>query len=321
MNVPQNPGSLNENQDVPAAPGAAPTCSCQQGSGTSSAQQYIYAIGKIDIRFPTIGVEREFQQRERNLSNKQEKNGAQPRGQRLADVLRAHPHLVRSISFIQTIGSTPAYLLVPASTEIAQTMLDAVTAADHDDAWTLVIGRGGPMAEPGTCGGLMVQLVACDMFYGFRLAEFVDGLIDRVQHILDDRKIDREHFSKGARELFGRLVLSMENMGGQDSHRALNYLLVQHPGPYVALAERAGRAVLDNVETRLSVTAGARTHVAVILTFIDRTTGVPERLFTRIDVTEEWPFVADALNGGAMPLGLQPFVDGGWQGNSLSTAL
>jgi hypothetical protein len=49
--------------------------------------------------------------------------------------------------------------------------------------------------------------------------------------------------------------------------------------------------------------------VTIILTFIDLTTGVPERLFSRVDVTEEWPFVADVSHGGAPPLGLQPFVE------------
>ena len=36
----------------------------------------------------------------------------------------------------------------------------------------------------------------------------------------------------------------------------------------------------------------------MIATFVEVTTGVTERLFTRIDVTEEWPFVADARRRG-----------------------
>ena len=47
----------------------------------------------------------------------------------------------------------------------------------------------------------------------------------------------------------------------------------------------------------------------MIATFIDITAGVNERLFTRIDVTEEWPFVADGPDGSAPPLGLESFED------------
>jgi hypothetical protein len=321
MNQPQDPAATDDALANQLPISDAHTCACNQGSG-NSVEQYIYSIGKIDVRFPTIGIEREFQQRERSMpTGHDHDHRLRPRGERLAAVLRMHPHLARSVCFILTVGGTPAYALVPNNTEILQAMLDAVAGSDRDDAWSLVVGRGGPMAAPAACGGLMVQMAACDVFYGFALAEFADGLVSRVDHILKDKKIDRDKFLQGARDLFGRVALSMENMGAQDSHRALNYLLVQHPGPYIALVERADRAILDNVETRLNLTAGARRVVAVILTFIDRTTGVPERLFTRIDVTEEWPFVADAPNAAAVPLGLHPFVDGGWQGNSLGTAI
>jgi hypothetical protein len=60
--------------------------------------------------------------------------------------------------------------------------------------------------------------------------------------------------------------------------------------------------------------ASARRIVSVIRTFIDRATGVPERLFTRVDVTEEWPFVADSMQGGAIPLGLSPYIGHGFAG-------
>ena len=54
----------------------------------------------------------------------------------------------------------------------------------------------------------------------------------------------------------------------------------------------------------------------MILTFVDLATGVPERLFARVDITEEWPFVAEGTDGGRSPLGLRPFVE-----NALLTAV
>jgi hypothetical protein len=158
-------------------------------------------------------------------------------------------------------------------------------------------------------------LVQCQSQPPFTLSEFVQELSTKAEPVLSRGNITEEQFSNIARELFIRITSSLENMGGLEQHRALNYMLVQHPGPFVAVAQRADTAVLDSIETRLNLTPGARRIVTVIFTFIDRATGVPERLFTRIDVTEEWPFVVDSLHAGSPPLGLSPFIDGGGIGS------
>ena len=100
---------------------------------------------------------------------------------------------------------------------------------------------------------------------------------------------------------------STENVGATDTHRALNYLLVQHPGIFLAAAERSHRE-LDRIDTQIIQCGAVRKHVAVIFSFIDHVTGVADRLFTRVDVTEEWPFVVDS-EGAVGPLGLQPYVE------------
>jgi hypothetical protein len=113
--------------------------------------------------------------------------------------------------------------------------------------------------------------------------------------------------------MFREIVCMPENLGVSDGHRALNYLLVQHPGIFLAAAERRGHR-LDRIETRVMQAMGTRRHVAVILTFLDLATGVPERLYCSVDVTEEWPFVVGA-EGGMAPLGMAPFVEAAIQGS------
>jgi len=54
--------------------------------------------------------------------------------------------------------------------------------------------------------------------------------------------------------------------------------------------------------------------IIVILTFIDLATGVPERMFCRVDTTEEWPFLSDDIEGRRSPLGLLPYVEHGMLG-------
>ena len=119
-------------------------------------------------------------------------------------------------------------------------------------------------------------------------------------------------------ELFDRIASSTDNMGLLDSHRALNYLLVQHPGIFLAYAERRSSSILDSIETRGTDSPGVRRIVTVILTFLDRATGLPERIFTTVDTTEEWPFLAEAPHAGAPMMGLRPYVDHGALGSFLS---
>src|SRR5258706_10089328 len=45
---------------------------CAAKAGGTHLEQSVYAIGKLDCRFPTIGVEREFQQRERAYALKEQ---------------------------------------------------------------------------------------------------------------------------------------------------------------------------------------------------------------------------------------------------------
>jgi hypothetical protein len=153
------------------------------------------------------------------------------------------------------------------------------------------------------------------MLYNFTSKELLNGLLQRVEAALEALSIPREAFEQTTRDLFRRILHSAENIGGLDSHRALNYLVVQHPGIFLAAAERADRAILDAIETRTTEVASTRRIVSVILTFIDRATGVPERLFTRVDVTEEWPFLSEAPQSGAPPLGLHSFIDNAFPGS------
>jgi hypothetical protein len=286
------------------------TCCPQCAATAPLTDQFVYALGKIDVRFPSSGVEREFQQRERALLAGKEPSAA-GRAQRIAEVLRANNHLARAACFVHLVGGVPAYILAPTGSEVLAALIDALGGTGRDGAWDLVIGRRGPMSTPSTCGGVLAPLVGVDKVYAFSVQELVSELSERIKPAFKAARLMPEVFETSARELFERIAVSVENVGALDSHRALNYLLVQHPGLFLAVAERVESAILDNIETRVSDTAGARRVVTVILTFIDRVTAVPERLFTRVDVSEEWPFLADSAQAGAPPLGLARYVDHG----------
>jgi hypothetical protein len=296
----------------PREPDADPVSSgacCPECEARSAAQaeELVYAIGKLDVRFPSIGIEREFQQRKARLGRASEAGAS--RGSQIREVLEENRHLATRMCYILTVGGVPAYVVAPTSSSQRDDIFDAIAHAAHTNHWSVLIGRRGPMAGPGVCGGLLAPIVACDQLYSFAIEEWQATLESQLRPALESRKIAKKTFTTVAQEVFGQIVHSTENLGATDVHRALNYLLLQHPGIFLAAAERSGKQTLERIETRLIRGLGTRRVVAVILVFVDLATGVAERLFSRVDVTEEWPFISEGIEGDRPGLGLMPFIE------------
>ncbi len=288
-----------------AKPNDAPGCGCDDCVKDNRSEEFVYALGRLEARFPSIGVEREFTQRVASMGG----DPAAPRGARLRSGLEGNLHLARRMCYLLMVGGAPAYVVSPAGSYLLPAVLEAVERIGQEGSWCLVIGRRGPMSSPGSCGGVTAPVVVCDQLYAFTEDEWGASLERQLEPVFTAKRVVRKDFGALSRNLFHEFVQSTENIGASDAHRAVNYLLMQHPGLFLAAAERAGRQRLDRIETRSIHGLGLRRLVGVIASFVDPTTGVPERLFTRVDVTEEWPFVADTADGRPAPIGLLPFVD------------
>lgn len=296
------PTTASSDRPLIADPGQCPSCASEQ----VQPDQYVYAIGTLDIRFPSVALEREYAQKERMGGKSGE---VESRSQRIHRVLSQYHHLSRNACYTLSVGSIPAYVLAPVSAAVGRDLVEATATIGEPTTRSLVIGRRVGTSVPQSCGGLLVPVVACDQVYTFSLEEWVNGLAEVAMEPLKASNISAEGFKKIAQEVFMQVTASMENVGGLDTHRALNYVLVQHPGFFVAIAERSEECMLDRIETRSVSSSALRTHVAVIATFIKRMTGVPERLFCVVDVSERWPFIAGTSESGTGPLAMLPFVE------------
>lgn len=286
----------------PKAPHADGACSCS--SRMHAIEQFVYAIGRVEVRFPSLGIEREYQQRERAVQDLPQ----HPRNARVLAVLEKNPHLAARVTWVFVVGAGPVFALNPSSGSLKEAFFKALAQSHQLDHACVAIGRvGSGFTSPTTVGGLLLSPVGVDQLYVFSAGEWAEDLARAAHPALQSRKVDAAHFQTVAQGVFREVTSMPENIGVSDGHRALNYLLVQHPGMLLASAERPGH-VLDRIETRVLQSVGGRRHVAVILSFLDRGTGVPERLSCTVDVTEEWPFVVSA-EGGAPALGFAPFVD------------
>jgi len=154
----------------------------------------------------------------------------------------------------------------------------------------VIIGVLGQIAPPEMCNGITVPIVALDQLYSFD----IESLIKSIPR---PEKIEVKHFATAAEELFLRIMQVADNSGATDQYRALNYLAVRYPAIYVTAAEAYARnSALTSVDVLTSSLAGVRNIVDVVFSFTNRQTDVIEKYFTRVDVSEEFPFLVTKMS-------------------------
>jgi len=268
--------------------GTAPCPTCGAAAGANGADpSYVYALGRIEARFPSPAVEKEFAQ-----ATGRAKTNSQTDREAFHAVLseRENRYLVRHLCWVLTIQGLETYLLQPRDPTDIDLLLGAIRPAPSALDIDAVIGLRGPTAPPEMCNGLMVPVVAFDQIYSFDRGTLI-GAIPRPE------KTSTKEFKAAADELFDRVMQLTDNAGATDDHRALNYLAMRYPAIYTTVADAYGRnASLTGVEVRPSALSGTRKIVEVIFTFTNRNTDFTEKFFVRCDMTEEFPFLVTKMS-------------------------
>lgn len=275
---------------TPFSPQACANCDGAAGIDTNdpeAAASYIYALGRVEARFPRPSVEKEFAQ----ATGRAGTNGQTDR-EAFHAVLsqRENRYLVRQLCWVLTIQGLETYLLQPRDPVDYDSLVEATRPAPSPLDIDAVIGLRGPLAPPEMCNGLMIPIVAFDQIYSFD-REALIGAIPRPE------KTAAKEFKAAAEELFDRVMQLTDNAGATDDHRALNYLAMRYPAIYTTVADAYARnASLTGVEVRPSRLSGTRKIVDVICSFTSRNNDFTEKFFVRVDVTEEFPFLVNKMS-------------------------
>jgi len=254
------------------------------GAGTVS---YVYAIGRVEARFPNLAAEKEFAQ----ATGRADTVGKTDQ-QTFHAVLskRENRYLIRQLCWVLTIQGLETYLLVPRDPVDIDLLVEAIRPVPSPNDIDVVIGLRGPIAPPEMCNGLMVPIVAFDQIYSFDR----DALIKAIPK---PEKTTAAQFGPAAEELFNRIMQLTDNAGATDEHRVLNYLAMRYPAIYAKAAEEfAHDFSLTGVEVRSSPLSSTRNIVDVIFSYTNRNTDFTEKFFVRCDVTEEFPFLVAKLS-------------------------
>jgi len=264
-----------------------PTCgTAPQAAPAEPARTYVYAVGRIEPRFPRLSVEKEFAQ----AVGRAETAGLTDR-QSLHTVLSkpGNRYLARQLCWVMTIQGLETYLLVPHDPADYALLVEALRPTPQPWDLDCVIGVRGPIAAPDVCNGLLAPVVSFDQLYSFDR----DALIKAIPR----PKGSSKEFTPAAEELFDRIMQMTDNAGAADENRAINYLAVRYPAIYASVAEAFARdASLTAVTAVVSPLSGTRKVVDVVFSFTNRNTDVVEKYFTRVDVTEEFPFLVTKMS-------------------------
>lgn len=290
-NVPAPMTSLARPPTNPPGPLPCPTCGLSTQlnppSNNMIMSAYVYALGRIEPRFPRLSVEKEFAQ----ATGRAETAGLTDR-QAFHNVLSKpeNRYLARQLCYVLTIEGLDTYILQLGDPTDLQTFIDSLRPSPQPGDVDVIVGRRGPIAPPELCNGLMVPIATVDQFYSFDRESF-------IKSIPRPEKIPAKEFGPAAEELFDRIIQMADNAGATDADRAVNYCALRYPAIYVRAAESfAANSSLTGLEVRASALSGTRKIVEVIFSYTNRETDVTEKFFVRVDVTEEFPFLVTKLS-------------------------
>jgi len=270
------------------------SCSCSSRGGNKmmpiTLPTFVYAIGKVDIRFPNKSVEMEL---------------AQATGRRTAEETTGLTHqevmyrsltdqnnryISRQVCYVLTIEGLETYILVPSDPLDIDRLAQALRSVPGDlRDIDVIIGRRGPIASPDMCNGLMIPIVYVDQIYSFDRDDLIKSIPKRKGENEDQMK-------KTSIAIFNHIVQIADNAGTTDEHRAINYLSVRYDEIYHRTQSMQDENYsFTAVDVRLSRLSGTRKIVDVIFTYENRTNRAIQQWFTRVDVTEEFPFLVNPM--------------------------
>ncbi|UEC41376.1 MAG: PatG_D domain-containing protein [Methanothrix sp.] len=245
---------------------------------------YVYVLGQIEARFPNRSIEKGYVQiLERSKSANFEHQQA------FYSVLSQpeNRYLARKLSWILTKEGVPIYILLPTGPEDLDILLDAIRPSACSLDRQVVVGRKGPVAPPEMCGQ-EVPMVLVDHLYSLEYNNFMKSIHPEL--------VADEKFKAAALELFRRMMQIADNTGSTEKHRALNYLAVRYLAIYSTAAEKLENSFsLTSAEAIPSRLSDSRKIISVVFSFTNRETGIMEKYFVRVDVTEEFPFIVTKM--------------------------
>jgi hypothetical protein len=257
-------------------------CGC--GSNKSNVQKgsFVYAIGRIQPRFPSRSAEKEYYQA---MGRTETSGQTDYEAMHTALSQRQNRYLARQMCWVLTIEGIETYLLKPADPTDLDLLIESLRIHQDGNDRDVVIGYRGPFSSPEMCNGLVVPMVAFEHIYSFD----VDTLMKALPK---PKKSTGENYQTRSRDLFHRIMQMADNVGATDEHRCLNYLAVRYHHLYERTAEMHDNEFsLTEISVKPSRLRGVENILDCIFTYNNRKTDVNEKMYCRVSVSGLFPYL------------------------------
>ena len=216
--------------DKPCGCGGKGNCSsCSENNNIQIEKSFVYAIGRIQPKFPSPGVEKEYYQ----VIGKLDTAGQTDyEAMRTSLSKKENKYLARQMCWIFSIEGIEAYILKPRDPADIDLLLDSIRAPPRGGDVDVVIGIRGPIAPPEMCNGLSLPIVVFEQIYSFD----VDTLMKALPKSKEE-KTKGEKYTTNSEGEFYKIMQMADNFGATDEHRSLNYLAVRYQGYYEKTAQ------------------------------------------------------------------------------------
>ena len=260
------------------------TCGAKAASNLPATSAYVYALGRIEPRFPSLSIEKEFAQ----ATGRAETIDLTDH-EALQAVLsdKQNRYLVRQLCWVLNVDGAATYLVLPREEPDLDLLIGTLRPRPRPTDVDVIVGVRGPARA---CNELVLPTVIVDQLYSFDL----DTLVRSIQSANDATATNIE---AAAESLFMRVLRLAGNAGEIDEHRALNYLAIRYPAIYTMTAEAHNRNLsFLGFKARCSSRDSVRKIAEVIFSYRNRQTDIIEKFFVRVDVTDEFPFLVTKLS-------------------------
>ncbi|KJU82907.1 subtilisin-like protein [Candidatus Magnetobacterium bavaricum] len=260
-----------------SSPTASVSCAPQGCDSAGQQWSFIFALGSVDVRFPNMGVEKEFHQ----IAAAQDVGGVTSKEVRY-NVLKANRHLAKEVCWVLQIEGIDTYILLPSDPFYLDMLVDCIHPLDSRAEMDIdvVIGLKGPIAPPEMCSGLSLPIVAVNNIYQCDIQKFSD---------------------RATKDTIKKIMAMADNAGEMDAHRAVNYLAVRCDNMYALVSKKCGSDkdggyLLEGIDVKPSRLGAARKILNVIFAFYHKSDGYREKYYIRVDVNDKYPFTVGELS-------------------------
>lgn len=158
-----------------ACGGSDDGCTCDD----SGSLGYVYAIGTVTARFPSLNIEKEFMQAWGKQPTQvltigdADKFTVLGQGQNF--------YLAREMCWIFQSGDIDIFILKPRSYIELTDLVTCLAPTGSQVSYSMIIGELGPIAPPSLCNGAQLPVVTCNQVFSFTQQAFLNSIVQAVQ--------------------------------------------------------------------------------------------------------------------------------------------